>query len=309
MLTLERHGRRRNRTLPRWRVLLAILVGATCLASLVLAPSARAASSLPVSPDDQVLPDATAGQPYSAQIQITWGTAPYTVAVADGTVPPGLSVSPSGLVSGIPQAPQVDAQVTSTFRIATTDSGGYQRTVYVGVEITVSPADYQGPPPLQITTTQVPDPQVGQAYSFTMQASGGTSPYTWSAQGFPAGFSMDSSGTITGSSGQEEQGTVTVVVIDAAREYLGNNQWIAGQGREATFTFTVSSGIPVLDPALVVAWAAVDAAPNAPSIVESELNGILGQIPGGGTTGGTLGYVEGEVCQLTYGVVNKSCVP
>lgn len=49
-----------------------------------------------------VLPTATVGQPYSATLQASGGLAPYTWSLNDGLLPTGLSLSPSGLISGTP---------------------------------------------------------------------------------------------------------------------------------------------------------------------------------------------------------------
>jgi hypothetical protein len=49
------------------------------------------------------LPPGTLLIPYSQQITASGGTAPYTFAVAAGALPPGLFLSPTGLISGSPQ--------------------------------------------------------------------------------------------------------------------------------------------------------------------------------------------------------------
>jgi hypothetical protein len=55
-------------------------------------------------------------------------------------------------------------------------------------------------PPVTITTTSLPGGTVGTAYSATLAATNGVTPYTWSiASGsLPAGLSLASTGTITG---------------------------------------------------------------------------------------------------------------
>lgn len=58
-----------------------------------------------------------------------------------------------------------------------------------------------GPAPLSITTTALPNGQVGTAYNQTLQATGGLPPYTWSlsAGGLPTGLALTaSSGLISG---------------------------------------------------------------------------------------------------------------
>lgn len=56
--------------------------------------------------------------------------------------------------------------------------------------------------PLGIDTTALPDGQVGVVYDFTLQASGGTPPYSWgnqAAQPLPSGLNLDpNTGRITG---------------------------------------------------------------------------------------------------------------
>jgi hypothetical protein len=54
--------------------------------------------------------------------------------------------------------------------------------------------------PLVITTTTIPNAQVGVPYSQQLVATGGTTPYTWSITlgSLPSGLSMDSTGLITG---------------------------------------------------------------------------------------------------------------
>ncbi|HLU43679.1 MAG TPA: putative Ig domain-containing protein, partial [Natronosporangium sp.] len=48
-----------------------------------------------------------------------------------------------------------------------------------------------GPPPVQITTTELPTLHVFEPYHATLTAAGGTAPYTWSVAGLPAGLRLD----------------------------------------------------------------------------------------------------------------------
>ena len=54
------------------------------------------------------------------------------------------------------------------------------------------------PPALAISTSTLPAGTVGTAYSATLAATGGVSPYSWSASGLPSGLSMSGAGTISG---------------------------------------------------------------------------------------------------------------
>jgi hypothetical protein len=76
---------------------------------------------------------------------------------------------------------------------------------------------------LQITTTSLPDGNIGQAYSQTVEATGGTTPYTWSwapssngGTTIPPDLSIDlSSGTISRTPSQTGTFPVTITVTDS----------------------------------------------------------------------------------------------
>ena len=67
-----------------------------------------------ISPD--ALPDAVLTFPYSQQLSVTGGVAPFTFAVSVGTLPGGLSLDPAtGLISGTPTtAGSTDFTITAT---------------------------------------------------------------------------------------------------------------------------------------------------------------------------------------------------
>jgi hypothetical protein len=83
---------------------------------------------------------------------------------------------------------------------------------------------------------------VGQAVDLQLQATGGTTPYTWSASGLPAGLTLAAStGRITGSPTTAGTSNVTVTVTDSANKTAS-----------AQFTWTVTSGGGGCTPAQVV---------------------------------------------------------
>jgi len=108
-----------------------------------------------------------------------------------------------------------------------------------GVAALALPPAASAATPLQITTTSIPPAVTNHAYSFQMQASGGAAPYSWQAGGLPSGFSMSAGGLITGKPSLPEQTHIEVVVTDAT-----------GTSAGAYLAFTVSSGVPQLDPTL-----------------------------------------------------------
>ncbi|MFP3975315.1 MAG: PKD domain-containing protein [Dehalococcoidia bacterium] len=91
-------------------------------------------------------------------------------------------------------APSVDTDTDVTVELTVDD--GHQRTNTDTVTITIEARVST----LNITTTELPDGTEGEAFSATLEASGGTTPYIWSMSGnLPAGLTLDSdTGHISG---------------------------------------------------------------------------------------------------------------
>ena len=73
--------------------------------------------------------------------------------------------------------------------------------------------------PVTITTSSLPNGTVGTAYSATLSASGGTTPYTWSisAGSLPAGLTLNAStGAITGTPTTAGTFSFTAKVTDSS---------------------------------------------------------------------------------------------
>lgn len=192
-----------------------------------------------------------AGVPYSQQLQMSAGTAPYSFTYSHGVVPPGLTISPSGLVSGTAEQQQ-DAPVTSEVYFTVTDSTG-QNLGSNEININVTPPDYAPPPAPTITPTSIPAAKTGQAYSVTLTPGGGTPPYGWYVSGsLPNGFSF-SNGTISGKSSYPEQGTFTVTLLDSGFHAPASDPYqivYMEQSTSQSYTLTVTSGVSTLDPIL-----------------------------------------------------------
>jgi len=106
----------------------------------------------------------TVGVPYNQTIPIYNATPPLTVTLTGGTLPAGLTLNTSGVVSGTPtQYGQYP------FTISVVDSAGKTGTFSTQVVI--------GPPPLTVSPATIPGGAVGQSYSVTFSGSGGTPPY------------------------------------------------------------------------------------------------------------------------------------
>ncbi len=135
------------------------------------------------------MPGATAGTSYSTTLSASGGNAPYTWA-ATTSLPAGLALNSNGTISGTPTTAG-----TSTIGVRVTDNASPAQTATASLSLTISATP---PGPLAITTSSVPNATNGQAYSVTLLATGGTTPYKWSATGLPAGLTMSSGGTISG---------------------------------------------------------------------------------------------------------------
>jgi hypothetical protein len=128
---------------------------------------------------------ASLNSPYSGSVSATGPDSPFTFAVVSGSPPPGVGLSSSGALSGIPTATGV-----FLFTIqATSATGVYTQKTY---SITV----------FAITTTSpLPDGFTGVAYSQMLTSSDLSDSAAWSvaAGTLPNGLSLGSTGVITGS--------------------------------------------------------------------------------------------------------------
>jgi acid phosphatase len=88
------------------------------------------------------------------------------------------------------------------------------------------------PAPLAIATTSVPNGTVGQGYSTQLNATGGTSPYTWSISlgSLPAGLTLSAAGVIGGTPTTAGSSAFTATVTDAR-----------SQTASSSFTLTVAN--------------------------------------------------------------------
>ncbi len=165
----------------------------------------------------------TVGTPYQLQFQAVGGTAPYQWRIVEGNAPPGLTMSNSGLLSGTPtHAGGYSFQVSVTDARQRTASAVFQVTIALEVAVT--------------TESPLPGARVGEAYSTSLAAAGGTPPYTWTldeSSALPDGLALSAAGMLVGTPQSAGTSQFTVTVFDV-------------QGASASKTFSLTIAPPQL---------------------------------------------------------------
>jgi len=100
----------------RYLLSFARVAGLFCVAVPAALPQAN--TLLTITSPSPLLPSAL-GQSYSQSLTATGGFPPYTWALVSGALPAGLSISPTGVISGTPEA-----DGASTFSLKVTDTAG-----------------------------------------------------------------------------------------------------------------------------------------------------------------------------------------
>ncbi len=186
---------------------LALLAVGVCLAGLLLGcGSSSPAPSAPLSVVTSTLPQGVVYVPYNATLSATGGIAPYAWNVASGNLPPGLSLSRAGVLSGTPTA-----SGGFSFTVSVSDSQQPPSVANGNFSITIAAA-------LQVTTTSLPNGSPSVFYSATLAASGGLPPYSWTiTQGsLPSGLTLNAtSGVISGTPTGAGTSSFTVQASDS----------------------------------------------------------------------------------------------
>ncbi|WP_313415010.1 putative Ig domain-containing protein [Stenotrophomonas sp.] len=165
------------------------------------------AATSPITISPPTVPGGTVGVPYaSTSFSASGGTAPYTFTVPPGTLPSGLTLV-GGVLSGTPTM-----EGTFSFSITATDSAVTPLTRVASYSITIAA------PTISVTNTP-PAAVINTPYSFTLAASGGNGPYTYTLDGgttLPTGLALASNGTISGTPTVLGNKNFTVRVTDSS---------------------------------------------------------------------------------------------
>ena len=178
---------------------------------------------VPVAVDPVFIPGATVGSAYSQAVTASGGTAPYTFAVTAGTLPAGLTLAPSGALSGTPTAGG-----TFNFTITATDNSPFPGPFSGNRAYTM----IVNPPTISLPPALLPGGTLGTPYSATTgPASGGTAPYAYAVTvgSLPGGLTLNAAtGVIDGTPTAIGTFNFTVTATDSstgAGPYTGDRAY------------------------------------------------------------------------------------
>jgi Putative Ig domain len=168
------------------------------------------------------LPNAAIGTGYNATLAAEGGQPPYTWSISSGSLPAGLSLTPStGAITGTPANNATSSNIT----VKVVDSATTQQSATQAFSIFI---------PLTLESTSLPNGAIGTGYNQSVAVGGGTTPYTWSitSGSLPAGLSLSAStGAITGTpANNSTSSTFTVKVVDSSS---------SPQNVSSSFTITI----------------------------------------------------------------------
>jgi hypothetical protein len=170
----------------------------------------------PLSITQTSLSPARTNNSYSDTLRATGGFPPYNWNISANNLPAGLSLSPSGEISGTVNA----APGQYSFTAAATDARGDTSSGVFTITV-IGPS---------ISTRSLPPGQAGAAYSQTLAATGGSPPYAWTVVGsLPGGLSLDRGGLLSG-------------VPAAAGEFAFTLRVTDSQGSFASLAYTLTIG-------------------------------------------------------------------
>ena len=175
------------------------------------------------------LPNWVSGTVYLPQTAtVTGGSGSNTWSAAG--LPPGLALSPAGVLSGTPSPTSPGTYNAIIFTVDDGTGGGFNIGPYA---ITIFPA-------LGINTGGVPAAGVKDlAYIGSLSPIGGSGTFSWSASGLPAGVTLSTAGVLSGSPTTVAPYTVNFTLTDNATGGVG------GPPASTTVPFTITINTPL----------------------------------------------------------------
>lgn len=165
-------------------------------------------SGASVSLDATALTNGVAGTAYTHTFAASGGAAPYAFALIGGALPNGVSLASSGVLSGTPtQAGTFNVTVQAIDSSIGTGPFSAQRSYTLVIDA----------PQIAFGTATLPAATYGVAFSQSLQASGGTAPYTFAiiAGALPQGITLSTAGVLAGTPAAAGTFNVTIEARDA----------------------------------------------------------------------------------------------
>jgi hypothetical protein len=151
------------------------------------------------------LPAGTQGIAYSQNFSASGGTSPYMFSVTAGSLPGGLTLLPTGSLTGTPTTPG-----NFSFTVTATDANGCTGTAAYTLTINC--------PTITLNPPSLPNATVTQPYTQTITGSGGTAPYSFAlgaGSALPTGLTLATDGTLSGAPLVPGTFSFTIVATDA----------------------------------------------------------------------------------------------
>ena len=189
------------------------------VAQLLAIPVAHAIAAEPLAVEEQTV-TATCNKSVSHALVATGGVPPYRWQ-ALGSLPAGLTLSSSGIVSGRPDPANGANTGSYTVAVQITDQEGVRLIRNITFEINVGDCK-----PLAVNQASISALE-GQELFFGITANGGTPPYRWRKVAGPDTVNVSADGVLTGSIADEGTHTVIVEVTDAIGTTVRANVSIA----------------------------------------------------------------------------------
>ena len=202
--------------------------------------------------------------------------------MSSGSLPAGISLSPAGNLSGTPTATG-----TFSFTVKVTDTNGQSATEATSISVSAGVSTTFSAPPAAV---------VGTAYTDTLTAAGGTTPYTWSvnAGSLPPGLTLSSAGVLAGTPTTAGNYPFTVNVIDKNNGIAtASVTLVVGAGLSLTFGTPPGGVVPTTPPGGVVGTAYIDTLTAAGGTAPYTWSVSAGTLPAGITLNASTGVLAG----------------
>ena len=161
------------------------------------------------------------------------GVAPYTIEIASGALPSGMTLGQDGLFRGVPE-----------------EAGDFPITIYIGdstptgvLELWHQTVIRILPSGLAVTPSQLPSAREARAYALSLQTEGGLAPYRYALESgaLPPGMSLSEAGELSGAPQSAGEFAFEIRVSDASDP-------VAPKTAVVPFTLRVEDAVLLLEP-------------------------------------------------------------